>query len=396
MTGACGSTATAGPLAGFVVVDLTRVLAGPYCTMILADLGATVIKVEHPDGGDEARQFLPFIDGESAYFATFNRGKKSIALDLQRGADREILDRLLGLADVLVENFRPGALDRLGYRWETLTARHPRLVLASISGFGQTGPYRHRGAYDLVVQAMSGMMSLTGHPGAPPVRAGTSLGDLAASVFAANGIQAALLQRARTGRGSRVDVSMFECQVALLESAIARHAAEGVSPGPQGARHSGTAPFDAFKVADGHIVITAGGDLLFSRLAQVLGHREWCSDPRYATRAARVRHQAELKTAIEACLAHENAATWLARFEASGVPAGPINDVEAMLADPQLGSRGLIAPLGTSSLLAPATPVLMDEGKYPARHPPWPRLDEHREEILAMLSPPSPHFPTPP
>ncbi len=374
-----------GPLAGFVVLDLTRVLAGPYCTMMLADLGATVIKVEHPDGGDEARHFLPFIDDESAYFATFNRGKKSIALDLQKAEDRAIFEGLLPKADVLVENFRPGVLDRLGFSWEKLSALYPRLVLASVSGFGQTGPYKHRGAYDLVVQAMSGMMSMTGHENGPPVRVGTSLGDLAASIFAANGIQAALLQRSRTGTGSRVDVSMFECQAALLESALARHAADGTPPTRMGSRHSGTAPFDTFKAADGYVVITAGGDLLFSRLAQVLGHIEWCTDPRFATRAARVQNQAELKVAIEACLAEEKVQVWLDRFERSGVPSGPINDVKAMMEDPQLISRGFLAPQGTSGLMAPATPILMSGLGYPERHPPSPQLDEHREEILAML-----------
>ena len=374
-----------GPLAGFVVLDLTRVLAGPYCTMMLADLGATVIKVEHPDGGDEARHFLPFVDEESGYFATFNRGKKSIALDLQKSEDRAIFEGLLSIADVLVENFRPGVIDRLGYGWDTISQRYPRLVYASVSGFGQTGPYRHRGAYDLVVQAMSGMMSLTGHEGAPPVRVGTSLGDLAASLFAANGIQAALLQRSRTGSGARIDVSMLESQVALLESALARYVAEGTSPTPMGARHSGTSPFDAFLAADGYVIITAGGDSLFSRLAQVLEHPEWCADPRFSTRAARVEHQAELKHAIESCLAENTVAFWLQHFEQAGVPAGPINDIQAMQEDPQLLSRGFLAPQGTSGLMAPATPILMSGRGYPKRHAPAPKLDEHREEVLAML-----------
>ena len=239
----------AGPLAGFVVIDISRVLSGPYCTMMLRDLGAEVIKVEQPGMGDEARQFLPFHEGRSAYFATINRGKKSIALDLKADADREVFDRLLARGDVLVENFRPGVLDRLGYGFEVLQLRHPSLVLASISGFGQDGPYRERAAYDVVVQAMSGMMSVTGYPGMPPARAGSSIGDLSAAMFACNGIQAALLQRVRTGRGCHVDVSMFESQIAMLEGAIPAFLSTGISPGPIGARHPGTAPFDAFAAA---------------------------------------------------------------------------------------------------------------------------------------------------
>src|SRR4029453_4385534 len=247
-----------GPLAGFVVLDLTRVLAGPFCTMMLGDLGATVIKVEQPGPGDEARHFLPFIRGESAYFAAVNRGKKSIALDLKVDADRAVFDKLLARADVLVENFRPGVLDKLGYAFESLERRHPRLGLATISGFGQSGPYKDKGAYDIVVQAIGGMMSITGHPGMPPARTGASLADLGAGLFAANGIQAALLQRFRIGRGCRVDIAMLDCQIALLENAVARYCATGVSPHRMGARHSGSAPFDAFKAADGYVVLVAG------------------------------------------------------------------------------------------------------------------------------------------
>ena len=212
-----------GPLAGLLVVDLTRVLAGPFCTMVLADLGARVIKVEAP-GGDDARRIGPFVDGESAYFTSLNRGKQSIALDLKHAADRTVFEKLLARADVLCENFRPGVMDRLGYGWETLHERHPRIVLASTSGFGQTGPYAGRPAYDIVVQAMGGVMSLTGHPGSPPTRVGSSLGDITAGLFTAVGIQAALLERERSGSGRRVDVSMLDAQVATLENAIGRYA----------------------------------------------------------------------------------------------------------------------------------------------------------------------------
>ena len=377
---------SSGPLAGLIVLDLTRVLSGPFCTMILSDLGATVIKVEQPGPGDEARHFLPFIGGESAYFAAVNRGKKSIALDLNVDADRAVLDRLLVKADVLVENFRPGVLDKLGYGFEMLERKHPGLVLASISGFGHSGPYKDKGAYDIVVQAIGGMMGITGHPGMPPVRTGASLADLCAGMFAANGIQAALLQRVRTGKGCRVDIAMLDCQIALLENAIARYYATGVSPQPMGARHSGSSPFDAFKAADGYLVLVAGADHLFARLAQALELPSLVTDPRFIDRALRVENQAALKDAIEARLATAPVSQWLGRFDALGVPAGPVNDIEAMVRDPQVQSRGVLADIaGSPGMKLPVTPVLLSTQAYPDVLPPAPRLDEHRDEILRLI-----------
>lgn len=274
-----------GPLTGTLVLDLTRVLAGPYCTMVLADLGARVIKVENPVRGDDARAIGPFVGDRSAYFSSLNRGKQSIALDLKDDADRRIFDRLLARADVLVENFRPGVMQRLGYGWDTLHDRFPRLVVASTSGFGQTGPYAGRPAYDVVVQAMGGVMSLTGHPGSPPTRVGTSLGDITAGLFTAIGIQAALVDRFRSGVGSRIDVALLDCQVAILENAIARYAATGEVPGPIGARHPSITPFDAFATRDGYVVIAAGNDGLFARLCDVLGEPQLASDPRFSSNA---------------------------------------------------------------------------------------------------------------
>jgi len=373
-----------GPLAGFTVLDLSRVLSGPYCTMMLRDLGARVIKVEQPGTGDEARHFLPIGPaGESAYFTAINRGKESIALDLKQSADRDVFDQLLARADVLVENFRPGVLDKLGYGYERLRDAHPALVVASISGFGQSGPYRTRAAYDVVVQAMSGMMSITGHAGSPPARAGASIGDLAAAIFACNGIQAALLQRVRTGLGCHVDVAMLEAQIALLEGAIPQVWATGVAPGPTGARHPGTAPFDAFRAADGYIVIAAGSDHLFAALSSVLGCAHWTSDPRFRSRGLRVAHHVELKSAIEAVLAGAGAAHWLACLDEAGVPAGPLNDVKQMMADPQVASRGVLPEIERSGgQPAPVTPILLSTLPYPDRLPPAPQLDEHREAIL--------------
>jgi CoA:oxalate CoA-transferase len=377
-------TGLAGPLAGFVILDVSRVLSGPYCTMMLRDLGAHVIKVEQPGTGDEARHFLPISSqGKSAYFAAINRGKKSIALDLKADADRLVFEQLLSRSDVLVENFRPGVLDKLGYGFSVIKENYPSLVLASISGFGQTGPYRSRAAYDVVVQAMSGMMSITGHPDSPPSRAGSSIGDLAAALFASNGIQAALLQRSRTGKGCHVDISMLEAQIALLEGAIPEVFCTGVSPGPIGARHPGTAPFDAFKAADGYLVIAAGSDHLFGALAKVIGQTALISDPRFASRSARVAHQAELKAIIEAALAMTTMSSWLARFESAGVPAGPLNDVAAMMADPQVKSRGNLPQIqGSGGQRASVTPVLLSTQHYPSELPPVPGLDQHRDEIL--------------
>ena len=249
-----------GPLTGITVIDLTRVLAGPYCTMVLADLGARVIKVEPPERGDDARHIGPFLDRDdgdggdggdggrkSAYFMSLNRGKQSIALDLKAEADRGIFDALLARADVLVENYRPGVMDKLGYGWAALHQRHPRLIYAAASGFGQTGPYARRAAYDMVVQAMGGIMSVTGHPGGPPTRVGSSIGDITAGLFTAIGVNAALYHRERTGRGTMIDVAMLDGQIAILENAIARYQATGTAPGPLGARHPSITPFAAFR-----------------------------------------------------------------------------------------------------------------------------------------------------
>ncbi|MBO9513137.1 MAG: CoA transferase [Variovorax sp.] len=378
------ATDAAGPLHGFVVLDLSRVLSGPYCTMMLRDLGARVIKVEQPGTGDEARQFLPMGPvGDSAYFAAINRGKESIALDLKVSCDRGVFEQLLARADVLVENYRPGVLEKLGFGYEWLREHHPRLVLASISGFGQTGPYRERAAYDVVVQAMSGMMSVTGHPGGPPTRAGSSIGDIGAAMFACNGIQAALLQRTRTGCGSHVDVSMFESQIAMLESAIPQLWCTGTSPGPTGARHTGAAPFDAFHAADGHLVIAAGSDHLFAALAEVLGRTGLPQDARFSQRALRVANHAALKREIEDVLETAPVAHWLARLDTAGVPAGPLNDVAAMMADPQVQSRGALPFIADGGgQRAAVTPILFSDRPYPKKLPPVPRLDQHRETLL--------------
>jgi CoA:oxalate CoA-transferase len=375
-----------GPLAGVTVIDLSRVLAGPYATLVLADLGARVIKVERPDGGDDARRIGPFVDGRSAYFLSLNRGKESIALDLRDSGDRERFERLLARADVLVENFRPGALARLGYGWEALHARHPRLILASTSGFGQTGPYAHRPAYDIVVQGMGGLMSLTGHPGGPPTRVGTSLGDLAAGLFTAIGVQAALIDRARSGEGRHVDVAMLDAQVALLENAIARFQATGEVPGPIGSRHPSITPFEAFASRDGHLVVAAGNDRLFEALCRTLGCEALLEDPRFASNDLRTRNQPALKAALEPVFARRDNAEWLAALEAAGVPCGPIQDVGEVVRDPQVAARNmLIGSAGETALRMAGNPVKLSGFDDPPTRRAAPELDADRSRILAEL-----------
>lgn len=374
------------PLAGITVVDLTRVLSGPYCTMMLADMGARVIKIENPGGGDDSRQVGPFVDGESAYFASINRNKESIALDLKNAGDRKVLERMLATADVLVENFRAGVMEKLGFTWEDLHARYPRLVYASISGFGQTGPYRTRPAYDMVVQAMGGLMSVTGEAGGNPARVGVSIGDIGAGLYATIGIQSALLKRVQTGLGERVDISMLDCQVALLENPIARYSATGGVPQPLGTRHPSITPFDMFATRDGFVVIAVGNDALFGKLCDALGHGEWAREERFATVPARNEHHVALKALLESRLKDATTAEWEAILEAAGVPHGPMNSVPQLVDNPHVRARGMILEIGIGegkALQVAGNPVKFGkaEALSGVRNPP--ALDQDRERLLA-------------
>ena len=379
-------SAVQGPLQGTLVVDLTRVLAGPYCTMVLADLGARVIKVEVPDRGDDARQIGPWMDGQSAYFMSLNRGKESIALDLKSKDDREVFERLLIEADVLIENYRAGTMERLGYPWEKLHATYPRLVYAAVSGFGQTGPYAPRPAYDMVVQGMGGIVSLTGHPGSPPTRVGTSVGDITAGLFATIGICAALKEREQSGTGRMVDVGMLDCQVAILENAIARYVATGDVPGPLGARHPTITPFDSFATDDGHVIIAAGNDSLFEKLCNAIDRSELADDDKYKTNPDRTAHVADLKQELESTLKAQTTAHWLPVLEAAGVPCGPINNVADVIQDPHVLARNMIVGVeGTEGFRVAGNPI-----KFPGLHDPdsrgaVPDLDSGREQILQEL-----------
>ena len=385
-----------GPLDDLLIVDLSRVLAGPYATMVLGDLGARIVKVERPPsagnpGGDDSRHIGPFKagdPGQSAYFASINRGKESIALDLADPADRAVFDALVARADVLVENFRPGVMARLGLGWDALHARHPRLIYAAASGFGHTGPDRDKPAYDMIVQAMGGIMSVTGWPGGPPTRVGTSIGDITAGLFTVAGILAALHDRHRTGEGLLVDVAMLDGQIAILENAIARYAVTGVAPGPLGARHPSITPFAAFACGGGHIVVAAGNNGLFKALAVALDLGGLLDDPRFATNASRTDHAEALAAILEARLGGSDAAHWLAVIEAAGVPCGPLHDVAQALSHRQVVARNMAITTGFpdgSPLLAAGNPIKLSGYADPAVRAKAPALDEHRAMILADL-----------
>ena len=377
-----------GPLAGITIVDLSRILAGPYCTLLMAELGARVIKVEPPPGGDDARHYGPFKNGKSAYFSSVNRGKESISLDLKSPEGRNVFERLLDKADALVENFRPGTMEKLGYGWETLHPRYPRLVYAAASGFGHTGPYSHYPAYDMVVQGLGGVMSITGHPDAPLTRVGTSIGDLGGGLFTAVALNAALLHRERTGEATKVDVSLFDCQLALLENAIVRYTSTGEIPGPLGARHPSITPFEAFATADGNLIIAAGNDGLFVKLVRALGLGDLAADPRYKTNPLRNQHQEALKTEIESVLRTASTDHWIEVIEAAGVPCGPVNNIAQAIAHPQAAARNMLVAVEDPTigpLQLAGNPMKLSAFADPPTRAPAPDLDADRARILREL-----------
>lgn len=378
-----GDLPATGPLAGLLVVDLTRVLAGPFATMMMADLGARVVKVERPGRGDDSRAYGPFDGADSLYFGRVNRGKESVALDLRADADREVLLRLVDRADVLVENFRPGVMDRLGLGWDALAARNPRLVYASVSGFGHTGPWRERPAYDTVVQAAAGMLAITGEPGGPPTKPGTSVADLSAGLYVFGAVLAALRGRDATGRGARVDVAMFDAALSLLEGAALHWLAYGTEPPRIGNMHHSISPFGTFACADAPIVICAAHDGLFGVLCTVLGRPGLVTDPRFTGNADRSAHRDALTAELEAALATAPAAAWLAKLLAAGVPCGPVSGVGEALASDQAAVRNMVISAG--GLPMPGNPIKISGWPDPPERRPAPRLDEHgaavREEL---------------
>lgn len=375
----------AGPLTGVRVLDLSRVLAGPYTTMVLADLGAEVVKVEEPGVGDESRRFGPFQNGVSTYFFSINRGKKGLTLNLKAEAGKRLFLDLVRQADILVENYRPGVMKRLGLDYPTLRAVNPRLVYAACSGFGHTGPYSPRGAYDMIVQGMGGLMSITGEPGRPPVRVGTSIGDIAAALFTAVGILAALGHARATGEGQLVDVAMLDCQVAILENAIMRYFVTGEVPGPLGARHPSIAPFEAFPAKDGHVILAVGTNI-WPRFCEGIGRPDLIEHPHFVTNALRAEHVDELHAILVPIIRQKRVETWMKEMEAIGVPCGPVNTVDKVIQDPQVKAREMVVAVqdpdgGTISMAGVPIKLSATPGKVHGRAP---RLGEHTEEILAQ------------
>ncbi len=378
------------PLSGVTVLDLTHVLAGPYCSHTLQDLGARVIKVERPGTGDDTRGFPPFANGESAYFAALNAGKQSIALNLKAPTDRGILDRLLARADVVLENYRPGVMERLGYGWEVLHARHPRLIYGAVSGFGHTGPDAQKPAYDMVVQARGGVQSITGEDGGPPVRGGASIGDIVAGMFLAQGVLAALYDRQKTGKGAKIDVAMLDSQLAIQEHSIALTTATGQPPGRTGARHPTITPFSTYRASDGFFVIAAGNDAMFAHLCKTLELPIAPTDPRFATNAARCENHALLKRLIEAVTLGETAAHWMARLEAAGLPTARVQDMAQVLKDPQILARAMVLPIDPDRagnvFTAPGSPIKMSTLPELTHRSAAPTLDGDRQTILNWLN----------
>lgn len=379
---------TKGPLSGIVVVDLSRILAGPYCTLLMAEMGARVIKVEPPKGGDDARAYGPFVNGKSTYFASVNRGKESIALDLKADADRAIFEKLLEKADVVVENFRPGTMEKLGYGWDELHKKYPRLIYASASGFGHTGPNSKDPAYDMVMQGMGGIMSITGNEGQPPSRVGMSIGDIGAGLYTAVAVNAALVHRLKTGESTKVDIAMFDCQLALLENAIMRYTVEKEIPGPLGARHPTITPFEAFATSDGSMIIAAGNDSLFIKMCEALGRSDMATDPAYKSNALRQKAQKKLKHEIESVLKTNTTDHWIAVVSKGGVPCGPINNVQQAIAHPQVAARNMLVevPDGSGGTLKLAgNPLKMTAFEDPKTRRAAPDLDGDRQAILAYV-----------
>ena len=376
------------PLAGVKVMDLTQIMAGPYCTMMLADMGADVLKVEKPNGGDDTRRMgPPFIEGESAAFLGINRNKRSIVIDLRSDDGREIARRMARASDVLVQNFRPGALERMGLGYEQVREINPAIVYCTISGFGATGPYARRGGFDLVAQGMSGLMSVTGHPGGPPTKVGVPVTDLNAGSFAAIGILTAYINRLRTGRGQHVDTSLLEGGVAYTfwESAI--YFATGQSPAPKGSAHQLNAPYQAFRTTDGHINIGAANQATWERLCAAIGRDELLTDARFAEPRLRMDNLDALVTTLQDTFAQRTSDEWLIALDAAGVPAGPIYDIEAVYADPQVQAREMRVETDhpiAGRVSGIGIPVKLSDTPGTVRRP-APTLGQHTNEALREL-----------
>jgi crotonobetainyl-CoA:carnitine CoA-transferase CaiB-like acyl-CoA transferase len=377
-----------GPLSGFTVVDLTRVLSGPYCTMVLADLGARVIKVEHPGKGDDTRHWgPPFLGKESAYFLSINRNKESVTVDFKPAEGRELLERLIARADVFVENFRPGTIERAGFGWDAVRTRHPRLVYASISGYGQTGPRSDEAGYDAVMQAEGGLMSVTGDPDRPGYRLGVAITDMVAGLYCAQGITAALLARERSGQGQRVDIGMLDTTAALLTYQAANWFANGKIPPRQGNRHATIAPYETFTTMDGDIVIAVGNDDTWRRFCPAMGLGELADDPRFTTNKDRMENYDAMRPPIDRVFRTKTSAEWIAILNEAGVANGEVRNIQQMLNDPQLAARDMIKTLlhptvGATRVIG--APIKLSDTEATVRTPP-PVLGQHTDAVLTEI-----------
>ncbi len=374
-------------LSGLKVLDLTRVLAGPYCTMVLGDLGADVIKIEAPKKGDDSRQFGPYIEGQSAYFMSINRNKRSMTLNLKKESAKKLFLDMVKEADVVVENYRPGTMEKLGIGYDELAKVNPRIIYAATSGFGHSGPYSRRPAYDGVVQAMGGIMSITGQKGGQPTRVGPSVGDIIAGLFTAIGILASVNHRNETGQGQKVDVAMLDCQVAILENALARYFATGVSPAPAGNRHSSIVPFEPFDTDDGEIMIAVGNDNLWRTFCNEIELPELIEDERFKTNPDRSNNYDELRPIIADLMKKESTMKWYEKLTVAGIPCGPINNIEMLTKDEQIAHREMIIDVDhpvAGETKIPGLPIKMSKTMGSVRKP-APLLGEDTFEIISEM-----------
>lgn len=373
-------------LNGIRVLDLTRVLAGPTCTMMLGDLGAEVIKVELPGRGDDTRQWGPPFTtrGQSAYFVCVNRNKRSLTLNLKTEQGQGVLRDLIRASDVLVENFKAGTLERWGLDYDSLQALRPGLIYCTITGFGYTGPYRDRAGYDFPIQAMGGVMSITGPADGEPHKVGVAIADITAGLFAANAILASLFARERTGQGQRIDIALLDSQVAWLANVASNYLISGEVPQRYGNAHPNLVPYQVFQAADQYFTLGVGNDAQFARLCEAMGHPEWGTDPRFATNPARVTHREALIRMMAEVLSRQPAAHWLAVCEALGIPAAPINTIDQVFADPQVQARGMhieVTDPDGDTIPMVGSPLHISTSPPVVRYPP-PRLGEHTDEVL--------------
>ena len=385
----------AGPLTGFRILDLSRILAGPWATQMLADLGAEVIKIERPGSGDDTRgwgpPYMPDANGEatteSAYFHAANRGKQSVCIDMSQQQGQTLIRELVRQSDVLIENFKVGGLKKYGLDFDSLHEINPRLVYCSITGFGQNGPYAERAGYDFMIQAMGGMMSVTGEAGEQPMKTGVAIADILTGLYAANAIQAALMHQQKTGAGQYIDMALLDVQVATLASQAMNYLATGVSPARLGNAHPNIVPYQAFQTSDSYIILAVGNDAQFLRFCELAGQPQLAADERFQKNSNRVRHRDVLVAQVKEIMRQKSSAQWLEALNVRGIPCGPINDIEQVFSDPQLQHRGIQMQLdhpAAGQVASVANPIRLSQTPIEYQQAP-PLLGQHTDEVLNRL-----------